>query len=1326
MLTFRALAAGALSEAAAYTAHLLEKTLPDEHLKLAEYYSRTQGVDEALANGMGALPTVRSDLDPRLAGVLGIEAGAVLSEKELGAILSGRRADARDIPGKSQPKKVTTKDGKERIKISGMDLCLSAPKSVSVAWAFAQTEAERQIILQAHRDARDETLRYVEQEIGGRIGAQGKQVAADAKMAWIAIDHFTARATIDITRPDPVTGVVGTELYTLAPNTPGDPQLHSHCIVPNVTVAADGRVVALNTMKFHGRKKEFGAVYQAFLAKNLRKAGIEVDLCDRTLMAKLSVIPESVCDEFSKRTGDASTAAREMAKASGKDWDKMPVHEKVTLLKGGAYRTRRAKADDLANFSAWFAQAETMGWTHQSAVTGEQHPAVDRLDKAFDTALPLLDGLFWQRAVIFGSEARLQAVRGLIKWGIETTKDIGVLTKRMVRDGVRQNGRHTGLRYTETAKGVKITTDLHIEQENELIELARAAASNKARALTGEEIEAAVERKGISFPGAHGEKQHEGMHRLGTGGEFSVLVGSAGAGKTTILGPLVEAWRSRGRRVFGLSLAWRQAQEMTGAGIDRFNVRALQNFLIGVRDGWTKVSASDVIVVDELGQVGTRQLLELLRLQKEHGFQIAAVGDDKQCTSIEAGAVIDLLRKALGDESIPEILTTIRQKTEREREIASKFREGKPEAVAEAISLKCEDGTAELCEGGYREAVDRIAELAMEHEGLTISAPTNADTLAIGRAIRARRQTTGEIGRDEITLPATDGTDTFDLQLAPGDRIRLFKPVRGIYEIEGRRKDARVGENGSVVEIVKIKDGGLDLRVQSGRVAFVPWSNLQDDDGKAMITLGDCLTIDSAQGLTSDFHIFAMPGGSKHVQAFKAYVASSRHRISSWLVTSKAEEMREIALRRPLGVTDPITDELIWENVAKNLARQDVKESATTMMERAAAAKVETVHTFQTSLRKIEARKRPRTRLRARVQEVTAVQHLAEAIGQAATQLGEMRKEPMRTRVRVSEHEARTQFIDFLRQAGFDLRSHEPVADGRWHNLPLLGQKGGDKSGGYVFHLDARPAGAIHNHKTGERRTWKANGGAEPISDEEHRRIVAERQAASDLRGRQTAERQAKAAARARSMFAKAKPADPNHPYLKRKEVGAHGIRQIGSNLVIPLVDPADGKIYNLQFITPSGLKRPLTGARKDGLSHVLGEAFDGEEIGIAEGYASSASVHEALGIPVAMAIDSGNLVPAARGIRRRYLNSTILIAGDQDAALPYRSPPLPNIGKVKAQEAAVAVRGEVSLPEAERSSVDWNDYAVEHGAQATKIALRRNRRKPEPSAAKTAKMTLA
>ena len=117
-------------------------------------------------------------------------------------------------------------------------------------------------------------------------------------------------------------------------------------------------------------------------------------------------------------------------------------------------------------------------------------------------------------------------------------------------------------------------------------------------------------------------------------------------------------------------------------------------------------------MVDELGMLGTRQGLELLRLRKKHNFSIVALGDDKQCSSIESGAIIDLSRRALGPDQVPEILTTRRQQTDREREIVALFREGRS---GEALDMKRADGTAEMTFGG-RDGVIKydVAEIEAE------------------------------------------------------------------------------------------------------------------------------------------------------------------------------------------------------------------------------------------------------------------------------------------------------------------------------------------------------------------------------------------------------------------------------------------------------------------------------------------------------------------------------------------------------------------------------------------------------------------------------------
>ena len=77
-------------------------------------------------------------------------------------------------------------------------------------------------------------------------------------------------------------------------------------------------------------------------------------------------------------------------------------------------------------------------------------------------------------------------------------------------------------------------------------------------------------------------------------------------------------------------------------------------------------------------------------------------------------------------------------------------------------------------------------------------------------------------------------------------------------------------------------------------------------------------------------------------------------------------------------------------------------------------------------------------------------------------------------------------------------------------------------------------------------------------------------------------------------------------------------------------VADADGEIWSLQTIDADGGKLFMPGGRKRGCMFWIGEPSD--RIVIAEGFATGASIHEATGLPVAVAFDAGNLEPVARG----------------------------------------------------------------------------------------------
>jgi len=115
----------------------------------------------------------------------------------------------------------------------------------------------------------------------------------------------------------------------------------------------------------------------------------------------------------------------------------------------------------------------------------------------------------------------------------------------------------------------------------------------------------------------------------------------------------------------------------------------------------------------------------------------------------------------------------------------------------------------------------------------------------------------------------------------------------------------------------------------------------------------------------------------------------------------------------------------------------------------------------------------------------------------------------------------------------------------------------------------------------------------------------------------------------------------------------------------------------------------------------------------VAEGFATGATVHQATGLTVAVALDTSNLAAVAAALRDRDLARPIYLAADNDHHLPLRATPLPNAGREKAEAAARAVGGTVLLPDpvAERvaagKGTDWNDYEASHGQAATREALR-------------------
>lgn len=185
--------------------------------------------------------------------------------------------------------------------------------------------------------------------------------------------------------------------------------------------------------------------------------------------------------------------------------------------------------------------------------------------------------------------------------------------------------------------------------------------------------------------------------------------------------------------------------------------------------------------------------------------------------------------------------------------------------------------------------------------------------------------------------------------------------------------------------------------------------------------------------------------------------------------------------------------------------------------------------------------------------------------------------------------------------------------------------------------------------------------------------------------------------------------------YLERKKVGCYGIRfrssaQYGDVAVIPMVDSL-GRLWSYQLLNPDGSKRQPKDARMKGLFHTVGTPVDGQSIGIAESYVTSASCFELTGIPTVCAFSCQNFKDIAMIFKQRYPKSRLIMFADNDRHLEVRG--VANQGRSKALEAINSVEGETILvsPEfgpskAVKGLTDWNDLIHHRGLEYAKTQI--------------------
>jgi Ti-type conjugative transfer relaxase TraA len=148
-------------------------------------------------------------------------------------------------------------------------------------------------------------------------------------------------------------------------------------------------------------------------------------------------------------------------------------------------------------------------------------------------------------------------------------------------------------------------------------------------------------------------EQRSAFERVTDASGLGVVIGYAGTGKSAMLGVAREAWESAGYSVRGIALSGIAAETLeSGSGIASRTIASMEHQWAQDRE---RLTARDVLVIDEAGMVGTRQLERVIAEAATRGAKIVLVGDPEQLQAIEAGAAFRSIAERHGSVEITQI-----------------------------------------------------------------------------------------------------------------------------------------------------------------------------------------------------------------------------------------------------------------------------------------------------------------------------------------------------------------------------------------------------------------------------------------------------------------------------------------------------------------------------------------------------------------------------------------------------------------------------------------------------------------------------------------------
>ena len=419
-----------------------------------------------------------------------------------------------------------------------------------------------------------------------------------------------------------VTGSLIAGLYNHDASRALDPQIHTHCVVANVTwCESEQRYKALSEYEVLKAIRYCGKFYQNTMAKRIQELGYEIELkrTDRGIEGfEIKGVDNDLLERYSRRRAEIEQEIEKFKKETGRE----PSAAEIHII---AKETREAKLTEITTPEVLESQRQMLSKKELSHLRSIKYSALKNKrtikqipsGKIIQIFSKTIDHLYERKSVVVGHELLAEALnQGMknaraedLKLALKNNKELIPLTDSP--DPLQT--------YYITKKGLAL--------EREAIQLANAGI-NIFKPL-GEQAE--VDHSKLS------RIQRNAVNGILQCQDFaSILRGYAGSGKTTVLQPIHNGLIASGKNPLYLAPTRGAAKVLKGDGFE--NATTVASFL-----NKPEIPKDTVLIVDESSLVSANVGHKLMWLAKENKARIIFVGDRRQHLSVEAGDFLKVL-----------------------------------------------------------------------------------------------------------------------------------------------------------------------------------------------------------------------------------------------------------------------------------------------------------------------------------------------------------------------------------------------------------------------------------------------------------------------------------------------------------------------------------------------------------------------------------------------------------------------------------------------------------------------------------------------------------